>query len=233
LARVIPIRNTKLRTPGPADRMVNIGRTGSGKTYAGLWHLSNASFDVRPYVIIDPKLDKNLMQLDAQEIELGYVPKFPGLYITHPLPTQESELDSFLMSLWDRENVGVYADEAFMCGKGPGFVACLTQGRSKHIPMILNTQRPVEVSRFVFSEASFFQVFGLTDKRDKQTVKSFAPIPDLYHGERMPEFWSHYYDVSKDALYVMRPVPRADASIERINTRLEAMQEKQTQRRYL
>jgi hypothetical protein len=228
---VIPIRGTKLRLPGPSDRVVNIGRTGSGKTYAGLWHLSNASFDVRPFVIFDPKLDDNLADIDAEQIELGYVPQTPGLYITHPLPTEVKELDSYLMKLWERENVGVYLDEAFMCGDGPGFVACLTQGRSKKIPMIMNTQRPVEVSRFVFSEASFFQTFGLTDKRDKQTVKMFAPIPELHNGERMPEFWSHYYDVSKDKLYVLKPVPKAGESIERINDRLEQMRETVVERK--
>lgn len=230
MSKVIPIRDAKLRLPGPSDRMVNIGATGSGKTYAGLWHLSNAAFDVRPYIILDPKLDKNLIQIDAEEIEIGYVPQTPGLYIAHPLPTEEDQLDAHLMALWERENVGVYADEAFMCGKGAGFVACLTQGRSKHIPMILNTQRPVEVSRFVFSEASFFQLFRLTDKRDKLTVKSFAPTPDLYQGEKLPEFWSWYYDVTKDKYYAMRPVPKAGDSIDRINARLEEMRRTQDKR---
>jgi hypothetical protein len=220
MAKIIPI-DGGIRLPGPRDRVTIVGRTGSGKTQAGVWHLSNASFDARPWIIVDPKRDDTVAKIEgAEEIELTdkKLPTHPGIYTVHPLPHQADELDAFFMRVWERENIGLYCDEGYMCADGSGFLACLTQGRSKRIPMIILSQRPVSVSRFCFSEASFFQCFHLNDKRDKQTVRNFAPIPET----GMPDFWSWYYDVSKNKMYKLKPVPSADVTLEYIITKLDA-----------
>lgn len=228
MAKVVPIDGGKIRLPGPRDRMVNIGATGSGKTFAGLWHLSMSSFDVRPYVLVDPKLEEQLEGIDAQEIDLGFMPQTPGLYIIHPLPHQLPQLDAFFMDCWDRENIGLYFDEAYSCGDGPGLLACLTQGRSKRIPMIMNTQRPVDVSRFIFSESQYYQLFALSDKRDMKTVRNFAPIPDA----PLQEHYSHYYDVRRRDMFTFKPVPHAKQSVARINARLADIWEQKNVRRF-
>ena len=95
-------------------------------------------------------------------------------------------INVFSWELWKRENIGIYVDEGTMVTGMGGFNACLTQGRSKQIPMIVCTQRPVSVSRWLFSEASFYMLFPLTDERDRKTVSSFVPVNlDTYGASRL------------------------------------------------
>ncbi len=179
-----------------------------------------ANFDKRPWVIFDYKVEEAINSIDrAERIDVGYVPKHPGLYVVNPLPTDTEIVDAYLTAIWDHEKIGLYFDEGYMIPNDAGLVACLTQGRSKQIPAIMLTQRPVSISRFAFSEANFFQVFSMIDVRDKQTVKGFAPIN---FNVRLPEFSSFYYDVGKDRLNIMLPVPPQDITLDRIDNKLSS-----------
>ena len=194
----------KIRLPNSRQRIAIVGRTGSGKTQAAAWHLSRQAIDKMPWVIFDYKRDDLLNAIPRAEHIGLEVPIHPGVYITHPLPSQESQVENYLWKLWQKENVGVFVDEGYMIGDNPAFNALLTQGRSKRIPMIVLSQRPVWMSRFVFSEADFYQVFHLNDKRDKKTIEAFVPA-DL--SSRLPDYHSHYYDVGRNALHRFSPVP--------------------------
>jgi hypothetical protein len=209
-----------MRLPGKRDRITIVGRTGGGKTQAALWHLSHSNFDVKPWIIFDYKLEDAINSIEgAEHIDVGYIPKHPGIYVTHPLPSQWREVDNYLMGIWERENIGLYCDEGYMMGETAGFLSCLTQGRSKRIPMIILAQRPVDISRFVFSEAQYYQVFSLNDKRDMKTVNNFAPLPFKVP---LKEFHSFYYDVKKDSLNIVKPVPPEGVTLQRIEDRLKA-----------
>lgn len=239
MSKVIPIDGAKLRLPGPRDRISIIGPTGSGKTHAGTWHLSNASFDRRPYLVINPKREElilsieNLEQMDVSD----EIPKYPGIYNLSPMPSDADLVNDLLMRAWDRENVGVWFDEGFMFGTGDGVDAIFTQGRSKHIPVIFLMQRPVWVSRFAVSEATFIQYFGLTDTRDRSTVAAFTggPTPErsLPVDEFLPEFHSFYYDVPKKRNFLFKPMPSAEEILSRIDSRLDAMYGKQKRYAFL
>ena len=221
MAKIIPIDGDKIRLPGPRDRITIIGPTGSGKTHAALWHLSNASFDRRPFIVIDPKQEELVSQIDGAEyISVGEIPKYPGIYVVNPIPSDAPLLDKMLMDVWERENIGIWIDEGLMFGTGDGIDACFTQGRSKQIPMIMLMQRPIWVSRFAVSEATFIQYFGLEDKRDQQTVRGFTKIPVA---EELPRFCSYYYDVPRKRNYFFKPMPQASTILDRINSRLDAM----------
>lgn len=222
MAKVIPIDGDKIRLPGPRDRVTIIGPTGSGKTHAALWHLSNASFTSRPFVVIDPKREELVSQIDdANYIPIGEIPKYPGIYVVNPIPSDAPLLDKYLLDIWDHENVGIWIDEGLMFGTGDGIDACLTQGRSKHIPVIMLMQRPVWVSRFAVSEATFIQYFGLEDERDQRTVKAFAKnLPVEHHLE---QFHSFYYDVPRKRNYHFKPMPDASKILNRINSRLDTL----------
>lgn len=234
MAKIIPVNGASFRLPSARDRITVLGPTGSGKTIAGLWHLSHASFDVRPFIIIDHKGDENLQQIDCPQVELGEIPKHPGLYYCNPLATQLEEVDNYLLDVWAQENIGLYLDEGYMFDRdGQGLIACYTQGRSKKIPMITLTQRPTGISRFAFSEAQFFQVFPFIDKRETAIARNFAPVPEYYKGEPLPEHWSWYYDVKKRASVPLRPVPKPGEILARIEARLQAMQVDAPRRRYI
>lgn len=225
MSKIIPIDGDKIRLPGASDRITIVGRTGSGKTMAALWHLSHANFHRQPWIVIDPKIEETINSIDGAiqyDMESSQLPKRPGIYIVHPRPTEDGlkQLNEFLLSIWEHENIGVYCDEGYLYADGDGFVSCLTQGRSKHIPMIICSQRPVMISRFCFSEANFFQVFSLNDKRDRAVVKGFVPLEKNFEQK---EFFSWYYDVSKNRLFQMAPVPPANELVGRIEDRLEVV----------
>ena len=231
MAKVIPIDDKdRIRLPGASDRIAITGHTGSGKSQAALWHLSNSNFDVKPWIIVDPKGDDKIASIDGLEhVEVGYIPKRSGLYAVHPTQYEQDALDDYLYNVLQHGNIGCYFDEAFMCGFGPGFTTLLIQGRSQKCPAIILNQRPVMVSRFAFSEAQFFQCFALTDDRDYKTLRGFAKVPNM---EKFPldEFNSYYYDVRWKRVYKMTPVPDIDTILDAINEKMEVANKKQARR---
>lgn len=210
-----------LHLPTSRQRIAAIGRTGSGKTIAGLWHLSNANFDLMPWVIVDFKTDEHINAIErAEYIDTNTRLKNPGIYIIQPHP-DDASLGDFLERIWQRGNTGVFVDEGYMMRTNneveKRFVYLLTQGRSKRIPMIVLTQKPVWISRFVFSESDYFQVFHLNDVRDHKTVESFLPNGAI---RKLPDYHSVYYDVSKNELTYLLPVPNEETILEKIDNRL-------------
>lgn len=221
MAKIVPIDGEKIRLPGERDRITIIGPTGSGKTHAALWHLSNASFTERPFIVIDPKREELVSQIDGAEyIGIGEIPSYPGIYVVNPIPSEAPLLDKMLLDVWDHENIGLWIDEGLMFGTGEGIDACFTQGRSKRIPMIMLMQRPIWVSRFAISEATFIQYFGLEDERDQKTVRGFTKIPVK---EELQRFHSFYYDVPRKKNYLFKPMPSSDIILNRINSRLASI----------
>src|SRR5258708_7851514 len=80
---------TKIKLPGKNDRIVLIGRTGTGKTVAGLWHLSYQNLD-RPWILLNFKNDEHIDSIEyTTEIDYDFVPgkKDKGLFILRPLPS--------------------------------------------------------------------------------------------------------------------------------------------------
>lgn len=196
------------RIPGGDSRTTVIGATGSGKTTCGTWLLSKQRFDKRPWIIFDFKREALFDAVGIPpivEIGLGSKPpKRPGLYIVCPRPDQDDELEALLWKIWERENCGLFIDEASLMPEKAAFRAILQQGRSKRLPVIACTQRPVSVARPLFSEASFFAVYRMADKRDYRTVEGFIPA-DL--SQPLPDHHWRWYDVARNSLLTMAPVP--------------------------
>jgi len=198
-----------MRLPNSTNRLAIVGATGSGKTQAALWHLSVADIDKRPWIVYNFKSDKSIDSIPhSQFIDVDEVPLKPGVYITHPRPDATDAVEAQMWAIWEKEGIGVYVDEGYMVGdRNPAFRALLTQGRSKEIPVIVLSQRPVWMDRFVFSEAEFFQIFRLNHRKDRKSVEEFVPA-DL--GQRLPDYHSYYYDVGENKVMVLKPVPDID-----------------------
>jgi DNA helicase HerA-like ATPase len=204
------------------QRTLIVGSTGSGKTTMGAYLLSQAPFDEIPYVMIDYKRDGLLGAIQGKkDITLKDVPKEPGLYHLKPNPVSDDEaMDDWLYKVWGQRNIGLYVDEALRLptSRRGAFESILTQGRSLHIPVISLTQRPVDLTRYAFSEANHVIVFRLTDNRDRKKVTEYVPIDVKY---RLPEFHSVWYSVDKDTAWTIRPVPEAPALLKVFKERLK------------
>lgn len=208
--------------PGDEDRITIVGATGSGKTVAGMWHLSRRDLSSKPWFIYDFKREELINSVEsAEHVDMASpLPERPGLYIVHPHPGQEALVEDHMFRIWERENIGVYIDEGYMIGNNSAaFRALLTQGRSKHIPMIINSQRPVYMDRFVWSESQYYQVFRLQHNDDIKSAQKFIPR-DI--SARIPRYHSYYYDVVNDRLVILKPVPDADAILDTFETKLYA-----------
>lgn len=196
--------------PADDDRTLIVGSTGSGKTQFGIWLLSTRNWYARPTVLFDWKGDKLIAALPAKVISINSnPPRDPGLYVVRPLPgTDEEAVDRFLFKCWQQEDMILYFDEGYMVGKSnKWYNALLTQGRSKLIEIITLSQRPVWLSRFAFSEATYFGIFRLTDEDDRKTVGRFIPKSLYTSGTRLERYHSVWYDVAADQGLELAPVP--------------------------
>lgn len=199
-----------VRLPDNTKRTVIIGSTGSGKTRGGIWLLSTRDFVTRPWVIVDFKCDDFIAQIPGlKEIPIdGKPPIRPGLYVVRPLPDDQEQVEAFLQACWEQENIGLFIDEGLMIGKNGRsrwMRALLTQGRSKHIPMIVLTQRPVWIDKFVLTESDYLWTFRLNNIDDRNTVQGqMSPVM----AERLAPYHSYWYDVGSDELATFAPVPR-------------------------
>jgi hypothetical protein len=200
-----------VKAPQSDERLLIIGKTGSGKTQAGLFHLSRADFHRRPWVIFDYKLEKFFSKLEITELKLSdRAPTKPGLYVVRPLPHQYEEVKAFVWRLWQKERIGLFFDEATMLfeqGKiNDAVKACLTQGRSKLMQVIACTQRPAWIDRSFYTETEKFQIFYLSQDVDVKSVQANVPG---YDPDALEEYQSWWHEVAGKAskTVLMSPVP--------------------------
>lgn len=200
------------RLPGAADRTTIIGETGTGKTIMGGWVLSKQRFDKRPWVAIDFKgevLWDMIGTPPVRDLRLGAMPGNRGLYRMSVNPGQEDELEDWMWKVWKHENIGLFIDEVSLVPQKSAFKGLLRQGRTKLIPIISCTQRPVDCDREVFTESQFISVFALADVRDYKIIQGFT------HGAAidrpLPEHHSHWYDKRKRTLFALKPTPDPDS----------------------
>jgi len=219
------------RLPGWTDRTSIVGKTGSGKTTAGLFLLSAMDlFKKMPWVIIDYKGDDIIAKIPARPLRMGSpAPTEPGLYKLEcsPFLSREDPVEKFLKEVWHNGHTGLFFDEVYMLPdrygrtEGGTLRALFTTGRSRKIPIISLSQRPVDVTKYNFSEASHHVIFRLPDKADRDIVRGRVPNEEFdalfgKFGTDLPEFHSMWYDVSADKVFQLLPFPHPDEIVERL-----------------
>lgn len=222
--------------PAQDEHTAVMGRTGTGKTLMGGHVLSTRDLRHQTNVLIDYKGEVLFDQLErVREIDFE-LPKHPGLYRLRPTPDENDAVEAWLWKIWERENIGLMVDEGYMIPNQGAYRAILTTGRSKRIPVITLSQRPVEIDRFAFSEASHIVVFDLNDERDEKTVNGFTPrgfvnwLPDSVDGDDdvfkskrklLPRWHSRWWNVPQRRPYFMKPVPPPDVIVANIDSQLD------------
>lgn len=225
------------RLPSNDEHTAVVGRTGSGKTQLGIYLLGKQNLKRDVWYVLDYKGDDLIAAIDrARHIDFHETPDAPGLYVLHSRPDQSENTENWLWKVWEKERAGLYVDEGYMVPDIGAYQAILTQGRSKRIPMINLSQRPVAINRFVFSEAAHIVVFDLNDDRDEKTVSGFTPrgfmdwMPDGIEAQTdqfdqkrrlLPKFHSRWWNVKDREGFLLQPVPGQDELIETINSQLE------------
>jgi len=217
------------RWPADDEHTAIFGRNGTGKSQFGAHVLSMQDLTSKPWIVLDYKGEELFNAIpNIREITRASIPEEPGLYILHSRPDEELADEDFLWSLWDRERTGLFVDEGYMLPEIPkgAFHALLTQGRSKRIPVITLSQRPVRVPRVVFSESSHVATFALNDRRDRKTLEELVPTgfcewcpPGMPDG--VPKYHARWYSVKADQAWIVKPVPDAETIIEAINVQLK------------
>ena len=206
--------------PGISDRITIVGQTGSGKTHGGLWHLSKFDLKNQRWIIINTKNEKLIDSIPRARF-IGYeIPRKNGLYIVHPRIDDEKELTKFLWDILDEEDIGLFFDEGYMIefiGAVMPYIAIMTQGRSKNIPVMSLYQRPIGVTRFSFSEAQYIQIYNLKDYRDYEVTENW--MPSVY-GQPLPKHYSWYWDDPRKIMFQFSPVPGIDQIYSTMNTKL-------------
>lgn len=220
------------RLPNDTQRTTILGKNGTGKSRAAVWHLAHKDFDSMPWLVLNHKREALINSIPgAQFVGLDWQPSeaTPGLYIVQPTPGLDDDVvTDLLWRVYETENVGLYIDEGYMLNpRDNAMNAIYTQGRSKHIPAITLSQRPSRISRFAISEADFFQVFYLADRRDRKTLEEFIPLDfESLMGARagearaLPDFHSIYYDVGRNDIFTMGPVPDENEIMEVFRAKL-------------
>lgn len=197
--------------PGAEDRTIIIGQTGSGKTIQGAWLLSKQRFDKRPWVALDFKGETLWNQVGdppMRPLRMGAMPAKKGLYRMNVRADEDAALEDWMWRIWERENVGLFVDEVSLMPQKKAFKALLRQGRTKHIPIIACTQRPVDCDREVFSEAQYRSFFGLEDERDYPVIRGLFGARDIREDSRsLGRHCSLWYDVRQRTLLKLQPCP--------------------------
>jgi len=234
--------SVEIRLPNETNRTVVMGSTGSGKSIAGMWHVSRQNFDQMPWTLHNPKGDEFIEQLIDEKLVTVVdfhkkPPKKPGLYVINPIPFDDDDdaaVEKYMINMFHDGYHGFYSDEGTMINKkSRAYKAFMTQGRQKRIPVITCTQRPVDLQRVVFSEASFFQVFAMNDERDTLTAQAFIGKEGRrLVNQGLPAYHSVWFDVGggagKGATSVFSPVPSPDAILETFRTRCGKRQQRKT-----
>ena len=220
-----PRTGNQIRLPGLAQRTAIVGRTGSGKTRFGTWLLSKMPFDEHPFVIVDHKREGLFDNIDRiRYVDYNKMPKEPGLYLLQPDvrdPWHDERIDMWFNKVLDHENVGLYIDEGYSIrATSRAYRAALTQGRSKRVPIITLSQRPSQISPFVFSEADFLAIFQISREADRKTAQSYAPKDRINLDVPLPPYHSHWYDVANDTVAQLGPVPNDLEILDAIDRKL-------------
>lgn len=209
------------RFPKDSEHIAIFGRNGSGKTQFATWMLSERSFDRMPWIVLNFKGDDLIEAIPGRkEYDLkSRIPSSPGIYVSnagiHDKDDQET-LDAFFHRAWEKQKVGIYVDEGYMASGLKWFRACMSQGRSRRIPLMVLSQRPVWMDRFVWSEASIFVAFDLNLQDDKDTADRMIPG---YRRVKLKPFHAVYHDVKADKTAILTPAPDRDSILRRFRER--------------
>lgn len=208
----MPPSDPIFRLPNNSEHIAVIGRNGSGKTQFATWVLSNLDYDKRPWLIVNFKEEDIFEDIPgSRPMDItGKIPTQSGVYIISAIIGDKNDLEllnDFFHRVWLHRDVGVLVDEGYVATGLRWFRACLTQGRSRHVTLMVLAQRPVFMDRFVWSEASRFAAFDLNMQDDKLTTGKMVPGYSKVELDVLPPYHCVWHDVKTNQTMILTPAP--------------------------
>lgn len=217
------------------ERGLLIGQTGSGKTQNAIFQLRHAK--QWPVIIFDTKIEDEFFGIPEgdQSMDLvegidqfeAYSKKarkdYADFILVRPLTNELQDfetLDKYSGIVYEKfGKCFIYYDEIFNWHNrgsiGNNLLGLLTRGRSKGKTVLMASQRPSWISRFVISESKKFYLHFLSDVRDIKRIAEVVPYYDHY--EEPPEFHFYFHHIGKMKEPLLHlPVPKQDLEIKKI-----------------
>jgi hypothetical protein len=240
-----------VRGPDDSSRVLVVGSTGSGKSQFAIAMLSTRNWGQGgiPWFILDYKGEDLIEEILAETGSDGHFndgpikrvsvysdpPKQPGLYYVKLRPhVDDIAIELFLQKIYDRASngrrrigSGIFLDEGYALPRNCKFFdVLLTQGRTLKCPIICLYQRPVHMSRFAVTQASFIAMFRVQDLQDKKRLSEYTAPAIGVNNEPitpfsvLPSYHCLWYDVSRGSSTVLAPAPSREEIIHRFKSRL-------------
>jgi len=167
------------------ERVLFVGRTGSGKTL-----LAERMLMYFPFVVVlDMKrrlewegyeIHQNLESLSRSEhTHLIYKPSWEEQRPPRGEHWSQHVEDFFRWS-YERGNNVIYVDEVMRCTHGDDmpeyYHAAITTGRELYVPVWSATQRPKKIPQVLLSETEHFFAFDLQLAQDEERMQEFAEV---------------------------------------------------------
>lgn len=201
----------------PGKRCTIAGRTGSGKTTLAAWFLNRSP---QHWVVLNPKHTPAYRELPGAVTHRKFDPR--GIVSdarTHKFTVlnfsgQEAEadyMDGVIGWLHGAlHNVGLVCDELYTLHSvggraGSGLIGWLTRGREYRQSFLGLTQRPVFVSKFVWSEADLIIEMELNLEEDREVI--YRNTGNKYFMERITGHRWLCYDAVRNSTNLYGPVP--------------------------
>lgn len=222
-----------IRLPSDSQRLVVVGRPGSGKTQEMLHHISQRSFTEMPWIMIDFKGDDLVSALPVSaEVSIhDRPPSEPGLYVAKARiedHDKDGPLSDYFMRIFDQGSTGCLIDEGLMVGqRNQGLRMLLTQGRSRLCPVVTGTQMPFNIDTTIFATAEFIQVFYIQHPEHQKRISQYVP-PHILNFDTLRDAGLHHsvwYDVIADQGVLLRPCPEFARIADRVLTRLPVIED--------
>jgi hypothetical protein len=213
------------------DRVLFVGKTGSGKTTTAATLLARLPW----VVVLDPKhqfvwsmnvsksashsLPPNIILTDLKEAERIAEP-YPIIYRPNKYECKTG-CEAFWSWIFWRENTIVYVDEVMAVIRNAQalpdmYMQCVQMGRSRNIGVWSTSQRPTRIPQNLISESESFIMHELRNPRDLHRVAEFTDPRVERKPIRGHDFW--YYGVREG---VPRVVNAQNLYVGRKNGRIE------------